>query len=658
MEELYSNRKGKQCVIYIRVSSERQVQGYSLEGQKRYLKEWTEFEGMKVINIYVEPGKSGKSISGREVFQRLLDDIATGNISVDYVVVFKLSRFGRNAKDILNSLTFIQRFGVNLICKEDGLDSSTSMGKMMITILGAVAEMERENILAQTMLGREEKAKQGGWNGGFAPYGYELVNGRLEVREDEAAIVRLVFHKFLVDNMGYSTIAGYLNQQGIPKQASKNSHGRKFTDWSIHMIKRMLSNPLYTGRVAFGRTRLERVEGTENEYRRKKSKEFIQSDELSHEPIISEEMYEQAQVKLQEKSTTGHPGLGRPAKHLLTGILKCPMCGSNMYSDIVMWTNSDGSCHRKLKYQCGHYARSKFGQCQKNGIEADWVESEVITYTKLLVQNEQFAEDIQKQIGEKVDVSEIDAEIANFRKRLKQLERSKSNLEKDIDDIVDEDKSAIRKRKDMNRRLNGIYDEINEIEDSIAACEQMKEAAEHDVLTSKAVYQMLLVFDKFFDRMDAVDQRKLIETLISEVHLYPKETWEKGKNPVKEIKYAFPVSDEVLGKIREKVATVETVVCLSKGDVKSQKLRVEFSLEDMDTDGFKKGATYNAIRDWIKAKYGYRVTNLNTAQVKQKHGIIERDNYNKPKSPDSKQPGCPEEKIKAIEDAMMYFRMI
>ena len=103
---------------------------------------------------------------------------------------------------------------------------------------------------------------------------------------------------------------------------------------------------------------------------------------------------------------------------------------------------------------------------------------------------------------------------------------------------------------------------------------------------------------------------------------------------------------------------VETVCLLSKGDVKSQKLRVEFSLEDMDTDGFKKGATYNAIQDWIKEKYGYRVTNLNIAQVKQKHGIIERENYNKPKSPGSKQPGCPGEKVKAIEDAMRHFQMI
>ena len=227
MEEMYSSRKGKKCVIYIRVSSERQVQGYSLEGQKRYLKEWAEFEGMTVSEIYVEPGKSGKSITGREVFQKMLNDISTGQVDVDYVVVFKLSRFGRNAKDILNSLTYIKRYGVNLICKEDGLDSSTSMGTMMITILGAVAEMERENILAQTMLGREEKAKQGGWNGGFAPYGYELIDGKLHIKEDEAPIVELIFDKFVNGGMGYSTIAGYLNRQCIPKPPSRNSHGRK-----------------------------------------------------------------------------------------------------------------------------------------------------------------------------------------------------------------------------------------------------------------------------------------------------------------------------------------------------------------------------------------------------------------------------------------------
>ena len=563
MEELYSSRKGKKCVIYIRVSSERQVQGYSLEGQKRYLKHWCELEGMSVSEIYVEPGKSGKSISGREVFQRMLDDISAKNIETDYVVVFKLSRFGRNAKDILNSLTYIQRYGVNLICKEDGLDSSTAMGRMMITILGAVAEMERENILAQTMLGREEKAKQGGWNGGFAPYGYDLIDGKLTIKEEEAVVVRMVFDKFVNEGMGYSTIAGYLNQQGVPKLPAKNARG-KFTDWSIYQIKRMLDNPLYTGRIAFGRTRLEKVEGTESDYRRVKSKEYIVSEDVSHEPIINDELYEKAQMKRKETAATGNPKIGRSSKHLLSGILKCPMCGSAMYAEKRCWTNKNGEHKEQLNYQCGHYAKAKNGQCKKNAILADWVEKEVIEYTKLLVRNEQFAKDIQEQIGQKVDVSELDIEMENYQKYLKKLERSKLNLEQDIDSVDDEDRNAERKRKDMNKRLNKIYEEIYDIEYRIEDCEKKKTAAEKNVLTRDGVYNMLLVFDKFFDKMSKEEQRKLMESLVSEIHLHPKETWKESKNPIKEIKYAFPVRDEVMTNLRENVTSVETVCLLSR----------------------------------------------------------------------------------------------
>jgi hypothetical protein len=105
-------------------------------------------------------------------------------------------------------------------------------------------------------------------------------------------------------------------------------------------------------------------------------------------------------------------------------------------------------------------------------------------------------------------------------------------------------------------------------------------------------------------------------------------------------------------------ANVETVVLLSKGNVDSRKVKVEFSLEEMDTNGFQKGGTYREIADWVKEKYGFHVTNLNIAQVKQKHGIVERENYNKPKSENSTQPGCPEKKVIAIEETFRYYQMI
>ena len=105
-------------------------------------------------------------------------------------------------------------------------------------------------------------------------------------------------------------------------------------------------------------------------------------------------------------------------------------------------------------------------------------------------------------------------------------------------------------------------------------------------------------------------------------------------------------------------AHVETVVLLSKGNISSQNVRVEFSLEDMDMSRFQQGATYEQIQDWVKEKYGFHVTHLNIAKTKRKCGIIERQNYNLPKSEDSRSPETPKEKEKAIIEAFRHFQMI
>ena len=141
-------------------------------------------------------------MEGRPQFKQMLADIESGKDNVDYVLVFKLSRFGRNAADVLSSLQKMQDYGVNLICVEDGIDSSKDAGKLMISVLSAVAEIERENILVQTMEGRRQKAREDRWNGGFAPYGYQLVNGELIIAEDEAEIIRIIYDKFVNTTMG------------------------------------------------------------------------------------------------------------------------------------------------------------------------------------------------------------------------------------------------------------------------------------------------------------------------------------------------------------------------------------------------------------------------------------------------------------------------
>ncbi len=104
--------------------------------------------------------------------------------------------------------------------------------------------------------------------------------------------------------------------------------------------------------------------------------------------------------------------------------------------------------------------------------------------------------------------------------------------------------------------------------------------------------------------------------------------------------------------------SVETVVLLSKGEVDSKKIRVEFSLEDMDMSEFQDGATYPQIKEYVLEHTGLKVSNLYISQIKRKCGIGVGKNYNLPKSEDSRQPQCPPEKEKAIREAFKYFGML
>ena len=139
-----------------------QIDGYSLDAQKTKMKAFCDYNEYEIAGEYEDAGKSGKSIEGRVSFNQMMEDIKSGKDGVSYVLVFKLSRFGRNAADVLATLQVMQDFGVNLICVEDGKDSSKDAGKLMISVLSAVAEIERENIRVQTMEGCRKPGKVNG----------------------------------------------------------------------------------------------------------------------------------------------------------------------------------------------------------------------------------------------------------------------------------------------------------------------------------------------------------------------------------------------------------------------------------------------------------------------------------------------------------------
>ncbi len=288
-------REDKKCVIYVRVSTENQVDGYSLDAQRNNLKRYVEREVMQLINIYEDAGKSGKSIEGRPAFKQMLKDIENG-LAIDYILVYKLSRFGRNAADILNSLETIQMHDVNLISAEEGIDSSQTSGRLLISVLSAVSEIERENILEQTMNGRREKARQGGWNGGQAPYGYKIENGKLVIIEEEASVVKGIFEAYTIKNCSMMAIVIDLNLKSFTRVKDGNIQNES---WLHSSIANILDNPVYTGKIIYGRSKTEKVKGTRNEYKRVAQEDYIIVDNC-HEAIISDELWESTLQKRKE----------------------------------------------------------------------------------------------------------------------------------------------------------------------------------------------------------------------------------------------------------------------------------------------------------------------------------------------------------------------
>lgn len=557
------NRYGKRCVLYPRVSTEMQVDGYSLEGQKNMLTRFADREEMIVVDTYEDAGKSGKSIEGRPAFQKMLRDIEDG-LDIDYILVYKLSRFGRNAADILNSLELVQSYGVNLICIEEGIDSSQTSGKLLISVLSAVAEIERENIIEQTMNGRREKARQGGWNGGFAPYGYTLEDNKLMIEETEAVAIRKIFELYTSSEIGLGGIANQLNLQGIRKIPRQNG---TLEDWTGHFIKLILDNPVYCGKIAYGRRTKEKVKGTKNDYQMKRNDDYILT-EGQHKGIVSEEVWEKAHAKRLRTGVKQPSKIGRDRVHLLSGLLKCPVCGSPMYTNKHAWTNKDGTYKEIYYYVCSRNRMVRGKHCEyKAMLKKTDIEPMVIEAIREIVRNEEYAQAIKKRIGVQIDTKAVDKELEGYQAKLKEVDLNKTRLEREIDSLPADAKYRERKLHDMTLRLDSLYDVIVELEEKIEDARLRRDAIKQQAITLENIYKIMVNFDCVYNIINDEEKRNVVTALIKEIEIYRND---ESEYPLKRIGLNFPVfkdGGEVTELLWDKGNTVETVLMLRELNV-------------------------------------------------------------------------------------------
>ena len=571
-----------------------QVDGYSLDAQRDKLRKYAAYEDMVVAGEYSDEGFSGKNIQGRQEFQRMLNDIQDCKDGVSYVLVFKLSRFGRNAADVLNSLQLMQDFGVNLICVEDGIDSSKDAGKLMISVLSAVAEIERENIRTQTMAGREQKAREGKWNGGFAPYGYKLESGNLVIAEDEVEVIRVIYDRYIHTNEGVAGVAKYLNRNGFVKKLRQNN---TIPGFSRNFVQDVLDNPVYMGKIAYGRRRTEKRQGTRNEMHVVEQSEFPVYDG-QHEAIISEEDWYLAQEKRKINSFKREKVNNPDHAHILSGILKCPCCGKSMYGNIAKAHSKDKKT--RYYYYCKNTVTPTGHECSfRLNIEQTEINKFVAKVISAMVSNPRFIEAIQAKIGTAVDTEDMEKQIAVLQGQIRSIQQEK--------------------------------------------------------ISGDNIYRLLLAFDEVYHSATEAEQKEFMKAFIERIEMFPEKR--KDGSWIKKIVFNFPVpvdGEEVKELPLETETTVETVVLLSWKSV-DDFMYVDYAQDHHVIQGGK--ASYKEITEWIQETYGAHVTNLNIAQVKDKCGFEKRENYNKG-TEEHRVPNCTPEKEQMILSAFKHFNML
>lgn len=225
------------AAIYARVSTEDQAkEGFSIAAQSKRLNAYCKARGWAVAGEYVDEGHSGREIK-RPAYQRMMDD----KDKWDVLVVLKMDRIHRNSRNFAVMMDNLRDWGKEFNSMQESFDTTTAIGRFVMDTIQRIAQLESEQIGERVKMGMTQKAKKGNGYLGFGePYGYDYLDKKLLIKDDEAAVVREIFITYLVGASLQDIVDG-LNARNIP--------AKKGGVWTKEAASNVLKNPLYCGYV-------------------------------------------------------------------------------------------------------------------------------------------------------------------------------------------------------------------------------------------------------------------------------------------------------------------------------------------------------------------------------------------------------------------------
>lgn len=306
---------------YCRVSTDREDQANSFESQQRYFRQYIAGQpGWELYAIYADEGVTGTSTRNRKAFHRMMEDARGGCFSL--ILTKEVSRFSRNILDTIAYTRELRHLGVGVSFLNDGIYTLEPDAELRLSIMGSLAQEESRRISQRVKWGQTRRMEEGVVFG-RSMLGYDVRDGKLQINPQGAEIVRQIFFKYVHERKGTTVIARELREAGY-----KTFGGG--TVWRNTAILKVLRNEKYCGDLRQKKTITPDYLTHRKQYNHGQEPFVFLQDH--HEPIIPRDLWLQAQRELDRRDVDGRLGAGHGNRYLLSGKIKCGLCGGSFVS--------------------------------------------------------------------------------------------------------------------------------------------------------------------------------------------------------------------------------------------------------------------------------------------------------------------------------------
>jgi site-specific DNA recombinase len=529
----------RKVAIYIRWSTEDQGDGTTLEVQRRNCEMYVQSQSWDINPdlVYIDEGCSGGNME-RPALNRMREAVARGEI--DCVVVYKLDRLSRSVLDTVNLVLDEWDDRCHVKSATQPLDTRDPLGKQFFYMLVGFAEYERQIIKERTFSGKLSRANEGKNAGQFPPYGFKKgpAPGSFQVVPEEMEIVQRIIEESLGGN-GAATVCKRLNADGIPYHDHRKA---KATTWKEVTIKYMLRNPLYTGRLVYGQSRVQNRPKPGEPLRIHPEEPLVDvqailfgaDGELLKEPPISVEDFEENHRRMAARAKKPTSNRTWVSEHLLTGLVRCPACDMAMHGRKKQLLPT-GGIYTGSYYVC--HGGKRRGMCDNAYIRQDGLDGLVVDLLRKrygdAIARQQLLMSVAAETSKKVRqmevaMEEVRKELADSNRRLSDLREEYVQRKLTLEEYRDFKGHVDRECEEVRQREGRLLKQLAELQEAQKAEGDMEHLALRlDSWESLTIEQKKMLMSEFVVKVTAFRAKGSDDT---DVEIY----WRQGAREVKE----------------------------------------------------------------------------------------------------------------------------